>query len=523
MSQRGGATHGRVSMPPGPPITVWWPDPASPLRDAVRRFSAVQIEADPAAFPLPPEVVVLEAVTHSPTEDASQADAAENAGPPDDARLRDAEDALARIATIRERVTAPTLWVVPTAVVGASLRLLGEEDDVCTAETASALLVHRLERLARAVRHRDPLTGVGTRPAFIERLKAALAMASDGAPVSVVVVDVDRLKAFNDTHGHEAGDRLLRGVAERITGLAPPPTFVARYSGERFSLLVPHGQAWSAKLGERITQAVRATPFPIDGASPRRAATTVSVGVATAEEVMTPRELLSHAEDAMYAAKAGGRDRCVVFGELERAAMEGDGDLMVQGFENLTRVIAERVADVITRRGRRLFRELREQADVDALTGLFSRRYLDRRLAFEVGEAHRTGEVLTLALLDLDHFGDVNKAHGWPTGDAVLREVANRIRESVRTDDWVARYGGEEICIVMHGTRIDDAQPVLERVRSAIADRPFTRAQDDGTFSLTASVGGAELAREESTAALLQRVSDRLLDAKGNGRNRVAV
>jgi diguanylate cyclase (GGDEF)-like protein len=111
----------------------------------------------------------------------------------------------------------------------------------------------------------------------------------------------------------------------------------------------------------------------------------------------------------------------------------------VELFEYAARDLTEKAAETIARRGRRLFDRLRETADLDGLTSLYSRRYLDRRLAFELEQAGLRGRAVTVALLDVDDFGRVNKEHGWPTGDLVLMTVADRIRKHVRPTDWVAR------------------------------------------------------------------------------------
>lgn len=122
--------------------------------------------------------------------------------------------------------------------------------------------------------------------------------------------------------------------------------------------------------------------------------------------------------------------------------------------------------------------------------------------------------------MDIDHFGAVNKDHGWPSGDKVLADVAERIRRNTRAEDWAARYGGEEICIVMHGTALDVARPALERIHSAVAGEPFkTTAGKD--IQVTISGGATERAEYDTLEAFLERVSQKLLVAKQGGRNRI--
>jgi diguanylate cyclase (GGDEF)-like protein len=325
---------------------------------------------------------------------------------------------------------------------------------------------------------------------------------------------------INDRHGHTAGDRVLVGAAERllasvveqaVAGIRDDAV-VARVGGEEFGFLLRAGRESAMELAEEALGRVRSEP--IDDIS-----VTASAGVATAARPMDASKLYHQSDEAMFAAKAGGRDRVFHFSDLERAALAGKRDLALEGFQNRTRVITERAAEVIARRGRRLMEELRAEADLDRLTGLFSRRYLDRRLAFDFEVASEEGSPLIVALLDVDHFGHVNKDHGWPTGDRVLAEIGNRVRAHVRASDWVARYGGEEICIVMHELSDEDAANVLERLRVDVADVPFpTRGKGD--LVITVSIGAARrVPTDTDVEALIERVSAQLLDAKNAGRN----
>jgi two-component system cell cycle response regulator len=307
-------------------------------------------------------------------------------------------------------------------------------------------------------------------------------------------------------------ERLLLGVAEQVVEPTRDDVVVARVGGEEFAVLLRAGRDSAMELAETALQRIRAEAI-------EEIAVTASAGVATVVRPTDASKLYHQSDEAMYAAKAGGRDRALHFSDLERAAMEGKRDLALDGFQNRTRVITERAAEVIARRGRRLMEELRTEADLDALTGLFSRRYLDRRLPFDFEISTEDGSVLIVALLDVDHFGQVNKDHGWPTGDRVLAEIAARVRGQVRASDWVARYGGEEICIVMHDLSDEDAAGVLERLRADVADAPFV-TNGEGEIRITVSIGAARRSLADADAlALVERVSAELLVAKKSGRN----
>ncbi len=410
----------------------------------------------------------------------------------------------------------PALFVVPIADLPAVLAGLRRGDDLVLEGADEALIRHRLERMvALADVDRDALTGLWNRMHFLRCLAAWPPATVEGQrPVrSVILLDLDRFKEVNDTWGHPVGDEVLQELGRRMLVTAPPDAVCARIGGEVLAVLLHVGREAAMDLARRLHAATRDRPYA------QQIRVTASVAVATAGTDTSAQGLLRMCDEAMYAAKAQGRDRVLHHADVRRQALEADVDPQIQGFENLTRVIADRVADLLARRGRRLFEQVQAQADVDALTGLYSRRYLDRRWAFELGEGRPEGPI-TAALLDIDHFGQVNKSHGWPTGDAVLAGVAGRVRDEVRTTDWAARYGGEELLVVLHETELEAGLLVLERIRARVAAAPF--AGPTGVqVPVTLSAGVAQLADAEDAEAFKQRLADRLLEAKNEGRNRV--
>ena len=162
--------------------------------------------------------------------------------------------------------------------------------------------------------------------------------------------------------------------------------------------------------------------------------------------------------------------------------------------------------------------EARREADEDALTGVRSRRYLDRWLGDFVRQTEDSGIKPALVLLDIDHFKRINDGYGHAAGDTVLRELGRRLRESCRTTDLVARYGGEEFCVAFAAANLDEAVAQANRVRLALLVTPVTLAS--GPLSVTASAGVTVLGDGESVATALQRADAALYRAKAAGRNR---
>jgi diguanylate cyclase (GGDEF)-like protein len=173
-------------------------------------------------------------------------------------------------------------------------------------------------------------------------------------------------------------------------------------------------------------------------------------------------------------------------------------------------------------------RRLEEQSVTDALTGLKNRRFFDERLEEEFKRAQRYRDFLSLIMIDLDHFKEVNDRFGHPAGDVVLREAAALIRASIRDPDICARYGGEEFAVILPKTSMSGALAVAERVWRALAAKEYAVPPDasgEGTVKVTASVGVAFYPAKEITAgALLLRAADEALyKAKQAGRNSICL
>jgi two-component system, cell cycle response regulator len=156
----------------------------------------------------------------------------------------------------------------------------------------------------------DALTGLANRRYILSQLGAQVSAARrHGRPVSVAIVDVDHFKAVNDSHGHEAGDRVLVAVAKALSDHLRAEDQLGRLGGEEFLAVLPDTDAdAAAAVAERMRAEVADTVVEHDG-TPLRV--TVSIGMATWEGDEPPELLLRRADDALYGAKAGGRDRAV--------------------------------------------------------------------------------------------------------------------------------------------------------------------------------------------------------------------
>jgi len=169
----------------------------------------------------------------------------------------------------------------------------------------------------------------------------------------------------------------------------------------------------------------------------------------------------------------------------------------------------------------RLREALRDQSIRDALTGLFNRRYLEGTLEREIRRAVRSEQILGVLILDLDHFKKFNDTYGHDAGDTVLRETAAFLTKSVRAEDIVCRFGGEEFVIILPLADIKATQARAERIRSKIRELAILH-QGKAVGMVTVSVGVAELPEHGTTPKTLLEAADAALyRAKREGRDRV--
>lgn len=166
--------------------------------------------------------------------------------------------------------------------------------------------------------------------------------------------------------------------------------------------------------------------------------------------------------------------------------------------------------------------QLTEQANRDPLTGLFNRRYLDATMQREIARCRREALPLSLMLIDIDHFKQVNDRHGHQAGDAVLVALADLLQEGTRAGDVVCRYGGEEFLVLLPGMPLEAAQERAVAYRRALEARPVR--SDDQVLPVRLSIGIAAFPQHAQQAQDLIVAADQALyAAKSGGRDQVAV
>ena len=170
----------------------------------------------------------------------------------------------------------------------------------------------------------------------------------------------------------------------------------------------------------------------------------------------------------------------------------------------------------------RYHEEIYQMSVIDALTGAHNRRYFIDFLERELASANRHHNPLTLVMLDIDHFKQVNDQRGHLCGDAVLRDLAGRIRPRIRREDLFARYGGEEFAAILTITGLEGGLRFAESLRLMVGRDPFSFDGED--FSVTISLGVTSIFDEPDIPpdTLIRRADEQLYEAKRAGRDRVS-
>lgn len=231
----------------------------------------------------------------------------------------------------------------------------------------------------------------------------------------------------------------------------------------------------------------------------------------------------------------------LLFREVAKRALENhygdDAHAMLEAFDQINRCLDVALFDVseiyqevakakinsYVRKIELINEQLEDLTLRDPLTGAHNHRYFQEDLANEVLRATRYNTPVSLLMMDVDNFKIVNNEHGHPFGDTVLRDLVQVIRENVREVDTVARYGGEELAVILPETPKEGAARVAEKVRRRIESHLFLNGNEDAT-KVTVSVGIATCPTDtDNKSDLIAAADAALYKAKQLGRNRVVV
>lgn len=395
------------------------------------------------------------------------------------------------------------------------------QEQLATAEVQLQRQAAELETQA-AVARTDPLTSLSNRRALDDELQRRLAEWQRRHSVfSLIMIDVDHFKKFNDKHGHPAGDEVLRGVARVLQKTMREMDMVARFGGEEFALVLPVTNLTEAlRAAERARHAVAEAKFNFEGIELQ---VTASVGVAEVLDIDNAGTLIKRADAALYGAKGNGRN-CVWYhdGDETRpavppqpAAAAPAGDAVAVAPPSAANAVAPVEPAPQPAAAAEAADPNAELAlggsSIETSSAVFAAD-LRRRLL----ECQQYNAPMSLVFIEIDELSQLTAELGPPAGDLLLKTLSDLVGRSIGEMDVVSRLGGR-LAVMMPGTNLQGANRLAERVRvSVAAQRAKIRGAD---VPWTVSLGVTEVLGGDDPNSLSQRADSALLASKAAGKN----
>ncbi|MBM4001143.1 MAG: diguanylate cyclase [Planctomycetes bacterium] len=346
----------------------------------------------------------------------------------------------------------------------------------------------------------DTLTKLGNRRAFDAKLAELEGLfRQQQRPSSVMMIDVDHFKKFNDTYGHQAGDEVLRSVARVLRDNVSSNAMVCRYGGEEFAIIFGGCDLTIASpAAERARAAIADSVVEFEGKQLRVSA---SGGIAQFRPNETVEAMVKRADDALYVCKEAGRN----------CGHWHDGETSHPITERFKKK-AEPGASEESSEPKAV------PANRDPLTGLSARapflEDVDRRLA----EWRCGGPDVSMIAVEIDKFDRLTKAFGESAGETMLKATAQFLKATMRDMDHVARVSDRQFALTLPGASVEDAAAVAERIRTAIENCKLP--VKGGVLQFTISSGAAQMIMNDTTASFVERANRFLKTAADQGGNR---
>ncbi len=230
---------------------------------------------------------------------------------------------------------------------------------------------------------------------------------------------------------------------------------------------------------------------------------------------------VNHSAEQDISIAQRGRHTCQYHLTLEREELGSITFSRSKRFDEIELALLEHFIPLLLYplRNALMYHQALRLAERDPLTGMYNRVAMLNNLQREIALSKRHKDFLSLLIIDIDHFKQVNDTHGHIAGDRILRQVAETIVETVRQTDMSFRFGGEEFVVVLSKTNLEGAAVIGDRLRQLVESSVTSYKQQD--LRVTISVGATQLTTEDDLDAFFDRADGALYAAKNNGRNRV--
>jgi diguanylate cyclase len=382
----------------------------------------------------------------------------------------------------------------PATVLKAVDRLIRSNEQMqAQLSSAEARLATQARQLvSHAVEARtDSLTALANRRAFDQAMNQACAdMAQQGAPATIMMIDIDRFKQLNDTYGHQAGDAVLRSVAQVLRQRIPEEHLVARYGGEEFAVIFARTTVEQIeRLAEHARRAGGEGTIEFAGLTLR---VTVSSGMAQLLPGESAASVIGRSDDALYVSKAQGRN-CGHVHTGRRVVAVGQTAPAEKG----TPAARTRPAPMEV--------------------GISSPQVFSSDVRRRLAEWKTGGTPLCLLFVQIDDLEQIRAQHGDDNGDAAVRALTLTLKAAMREMDHAARFDGDTLSLLLPGCTMRGAAAVAENLRTGAARCELSSRYTCRQF--TVSIGIGEALEDEQEDDLIERVRSSLHVARLHGRD----
>ncbi len=385
-----------------------------------------------------------------------------------------------------------------TKLIEANQRMQSQLDQAESRLQAQARQIETSSKEART----DALTQVANRRCFDDELRRSLAeYQRRGRPTTLMLIDVDHFKRFNDTQGHQAGDEVLRGVAKVLRQSVGETELVARYGGEEFAILFAGSSlSTSRQLGEKARRAIASTTFNFQG---RQMRVTASAGMSEFNTSDDEKSLIRRADESLYAAKHHGRN-CAFWSDGEaNHLVEAPADPELVGL-----TAAEGKAGEVAK--------LPIHGELNL--GISSRTVFFDDLVRRLAHCRRGTAPMSLLLLQVDGVSRLQADRGPKVVARIMRIAAQLLKATMRDMDHLALISDDTFALLLPGAKLPDTTHIGERVRKNV-ERCRLPKQAGSVPSFTASVGCVEANDGDDMRIVMERARKALESAVQKGRN----